>query len=89
MKITGVSISKEIEKKLNTKHNVQEWEVKEVFFNTEASLLVRKSQSKYAAYGCTYAGRYLLVGFKILKDGIVEVRTARDMTAGERKLYRR
>ena len=89
MRITSIVIDEAIEKKLITKHGVESWEVKEVFFNTESTIRIRKSQGKYAAYGCTYAGRYLLIGFKYSKGGAVEVRTARDMTLGERQLYRR
>ena len=89
MKINDIFIPEDILEKINTKHSIEDWEVNEVFFNPDAYISIRKSQGKYVAYGQTFAGRYLLVGFKYHKQGMVEVRTARDMTDNERKLYRR
>lgn len=87
MEINRVIIPKDVTQKIKIKHNIDEWEPKEVFFNDKDPLLVRRSQGKYIAYGRTYAGRYLLVAFKYLKGKIAEVRTARNMTDKEKNRY--
>ena len=89
MQINRVIVPPDIAQKIASKHNVNDWEAEEVFFNPDGDLLVRKSRGQYVAYGRTFAGRYLFVGFKLRRGGIAEIRTARDMTPKERRYYRR
>ncbi len=93
MKINRVIVPPNIAQKIKVKHNVNDWEAEEIFFNPEANLRIRKSKGRhkrrYVAYGRTYSGRYLFVAYKLHTGTIAEVRTARDMTDTERKLYRR
>jgi uncharacterized protein len=89
MQINRVIVPSDIAQKLTSKHSVEDWEAEEVFFNPDSDLLVRKSRGRYVAYGRTFAGRYLFVGFKLRRGGIAEIRTARDMTPSERRYYGR
>ncbi len=89
MQINRVIVPPDIAQKLASKHSVDEWEAEEVFFNPDDDLLVRRSRGRYVAYGRTFAGRYLFVGFNLKGGGIAEIRTARDMTPAERRYYRR
>ena len=93
MQINRVFVPPDIAQKIKAKHNVNDWEAEEIFFNVEANLRIRKSKGRhkkrYVAYGRTYAGRYLFVAYKLHPGGIAEVRSARSMTDSERKLYRR
>ena len=78
----------DIIEKIKVKHQVDWWEAEEIFFNTDPSPLVLKSQGKYVIYGCTDNGRYLMVGFIYRRPKVAVVRTARDMTDKEKKLYK-
>jgi uncharacterized DUF497 family protein len=49
----------------------------------------RGRQERYLAYGPTSDGRYLFVVSKRKRRGTIRVITARDMTRGERRAYRR
>ena len=102
MQINRVIVPPDIAQKIKAKHNVNDWEAEEIFFNVEANLHIRKSKGRhkrrkddgldrhlYVAYGRTYAGRYLFVAYKLHPSGIAEVRSARGMTDSERKIYRR
>ena len=93
MQINRVIVPPDIAQKIKAKHNVNDWEAEEIFFNAEANLRIRKSKGRhkrrYVAYGRTYDGRYLFVAYKLHPGGIAEVRSARNMTDSERKLYRR
>jgi uncharacterized protein len=52
-------------------------------------LILRTAENKYLAYGQTDEGRFLLIVF-IRKPGpLVRVITARELTEGEKKQYRR
>lgn len=52
-------------------------------------LILRTTDNKYLAYGQTDEGRFLLIVF-IRKPGpLVRVITARELTEGEKKQYRR
>jgi uncharacterized DUF497 family protein len=89
MQINRVIVPPDVAQKIKVKHGVNDWEAEEVFFNPEAERFIRKSKGRYVAYGRTYAGRYLFVGFKLHRGGIAEVRTARRMTDSEERYYRR
>ncbi len=49
----------------------------------------KQGQDRYLLYGQTYAGRYLFVVLEYLEHGIFAPITARDMTDGEKKNFRR
>lgn len=89
MQINRVIVPPDIAQKIKVKHGVNDWETEEVFFNPDFDLHIRKSRGRYVAYGRTFDGRYLFVGFKLHQGGIAEVRTARNMTDSEKRYYRR
>jgi hypothetical protein len=67
-------------------HDVLPEEVEEVF---EGRPRIRKGRHKtYIAYGVTDFGRYLMVVFKYLSHETGRPITARDMTSGEKRLYK-
>ncbi|WP_035106240.1 BrnT family toxin [Desulfovirgula thermocuniculi] len=69
------------------RHNVKPGEVEEVFLTGP---LIRKARSGLkVAMGRTDAGRYLFVVFALKPGNVVRVITARDMSASERRYYRR
>ncbi len=66
-------------------HGVTDNEAEQVFYNSPK---VYRQSNRLLAYGRTYAGRYLFVVF-VLRQGLIRVISAREMTARERRLYRR
>lgn len=70
------------------KHKVEPQEVEEVF---EPGFYLRKSWSgRYLVLGRTAAGRYLTCVFERGKQpGSIRIITAREMSSGEQKFYRR
>lgn len=69
------------------KHDVTPEEVEEVFAYKPK---IRKGRGKrYYAKGQTFAGRYLFVVFEILKYNRCRPISAREMTASERRAFRR
>lgn len=68
------------------RHNVEPDEAEEAFMGQR--LIFRSREGSYVLFGQSAAGRYLIVAFA-LKAGIARVITARDMTAAEKKRYRR
>ncbi len=91
MKITGFIWSNSIIEKLESKHNVKQEEVKEVFASHPQFRFVEKGhrsdENVYAALGQTNDGRYLIVFFIHKKDGHALILSARDMTRAERRKY--
>jgi uncharacterized DUF497 family protein len=91
MKITKLIFLEKIVDKLARKHNVSEFEVREIFNNSPKFRFIekghRQNESVYASYGQTYSGRYLVVFFiyKNTKDCLII--SARDMTYAERRKY--
>ncbi len=91
LKINGLIWYEKIIDKLERKHNVQQYEVHEVFTSIPMFRYVEKgmhpNENIYAALGQTKAGRYLIIFFiyKIDKHAFVISRT--DMTNAERKKY--
>ena len=91
MKIIGFIWYEKIIEKLEQKHNVQQYEVREVFSNNPKFRYIEKGlqpdENVYAAFGRTNAGRYIIIFFIYKKDKQALVVSARDMTHAERKKY--
>jgi uncharacterized protein len=68
-------------------HNVTPGEAEEVF--ESKYYLTRTWNSRYIAMGHTGAGRYLICVFERIGSGLIRIVTARDMSEGDRKLYKR
>ncbi|MCB0061979.1 MAG: BrnT family toxin [Caldilineaceae bacterium] len=79
------------EEKLEAKHGVQRFEVEEVLFQQPDVRWMERGhqpgENLYAAYGQTFAGRYLIVFFVLKVDHSALVISARDMDAKERRRY--
>ncbi|MCU1235519.1 MAG: hypothetical protein JWP63_3486, partial [Candidatus Solibacter sp.] len=69
------------------RHEFTPEEVEEVFAGDHK--IWRTREKRYIALGETLDGRLAFVVFRRLPGGIVRVITARDMEAGERRLFRR
>ncbi len=93
MKVVGFIWLGEIIEKLERKHDVKQYEVREVFANRPQFRRVEKGhrpgENIYAAGGQTVAGRYLIVFFVYKKDKRALILSARDMTRAERRQYER
>ena len=80
-----------IVEKLDRKHNVQEYEVREVLVRFPLIRFIekgnRQNENVYAAYGQTDSGRYLVVFLIYKEDGNALILSARDMTNAERRKY--
>lgn len=91
MKINGIIWYEKIIEKLEQKHNVQQYEVREVFDNSPIFRYVEKglqpNENVYAALGRTNAGRYLIIFFIYKVNKHVFIVSARNMTRSERKKY--
>ena len=91
MKIKSIVWFNDIIEKLIRKHNVQQYEVREVLANKPHFRLVEKghrtSENVYAALGKTDSDRYLVVFFVYKTDQRVLILSARDMTKAERRRY--
>ncbi|MBC2717783.1 MAG: BrnT family toxin [Desulfobacteraceae bacterium] len=72
------------------KHNVENWESEQVFFNKPLLVLDDPKHSipekRWAAFGRTDADRFLIVIFT-RRDSLIRVISARDMNKKERKFY--
>jgi len=72
------------------KHNVQNWECEQVFFNDPFLVLKDPEHSvaekRWAGFGKTDSGRLLVVIFTKRGD-LVRVISARDMHSKEKKFY--
>lgn len=72
------------------KHNVQNWECEQVFFNKPLLVLEDPGHSvaekRWAAFGKTDSGRPLVVIFT-KRGNLLRVISARDMNNKERKFY--
>ncbi len=66
-------------------HGAEPWEVEQVF--EQAPKVRRARDDRYLALGRTQAGRYLVVVFRYLGNGVVRVLTAREMSVKERRSY--
>ncbi|MBW7908870.1 MAG: BrnT family toxin, partial [Kiritimatiellae bacterium] len=74
----------------NQKHGVQAWECEQVFFNRPLVILADPihsiAEDRFAAFGCTDAGRPLVIIYTMRKEKI-RVISARDMNRKERQFY--
>lgn len=72
------------------KHNVENWECEQVFFNTPLLVLDDPthslSEKRWAAFGKTDAGRLLVVVYT-KRGNLLRVISAREMNRKERKYY--
>jgi len=72
------------------KHNVQNWECEQVFFNKPLLVLENPGYSaaekRWVGFGMTDSGRLLVVIFT-KRGNLVRVISARDMNTKERKFY--
>ena len=91
MEFTELIIPFEIEQKLLWKHNVNAYEVEEVFQSRPHIRLMEKGhiqgEDLYLALGQTEAGRYLSIFFINKGEGKALIISAREMDAKERKRY--
>ncbi len=90
LEIRGLIWYTEIIEKLETRHNVEQDEVRQVLRGSPRFRFVEKGhrpgENVYAASGQTEAGRYLVV-FVYKKDKRAMILSAREMDARERKTY--
>ena len=72
------------------KHNVQNWECEQIFFNKPVLVLEDSAHSvvekRWAAFGRTDSGRLLVVIFT-KRGNVLRVISARDMNGKEKKFY--
>lgn len=72
------------------KHDVENWECEQVFFNRPLLVLDDPkhsiSEKRWAAFGKTDADRLLIVIFT-KRDNLIRVISAREMNKKERKFY--
>ena len=72
------------------KHQVQNWECEQIFFNEPLIILDDPkhslSEKRWAAFGQTDAGRFLTIIFT-KREKLLRVISARDMTRKEKKFY--
>jgi len=72
------------------KHQVQNWECEQIFFNEPLIILDDLKHSlaekRWAAFGQTDAGRFLTIIFT-KREKLLRVISARDMSRKERKFY--
>jgi uncharacterized DUF497 family protein len=91
LNINGLVWYEKIIEKLERKHNVSQYEVREVFANSPMFRYVENglqpNENVYAGLGQANGGRYIIIFFiyKINKHALIM--SARDMTQSERKKY--
>jgi uncharacterized DUF497 family protein len=72
------------------KHNIENWECEQVFFNRPLLVLDDPkhsvSEERWAAFGKTDADRFLVVIFT-RRDNLIRIISARDMNGRERESY--
>ena len=72
------------------KHNVENWECEQVFFNRPLLVLDDPkhsvSEKRWAAFGKTDTDRFLVAIFS-KRDNSIRIISARDMNKRERKFY--
>jgi uncharacterized DUF497 family protein len=75
--------------KISWKHNVNPEEVEEVVFGGQLTC-VKSGQDRYCLFGQSISGRYLFVVLgRTNRKRIFKVITARQMTSGEKRNYRK
>lgn len=68
-------------------HGVEPYEAEEVI--DDSLRILKAGQDRYAAYGQTDNGRYLLVVYALKSENRIRVITARDLTVAEKRQVRR
>jgi hypothetical protein len=93
VKITDFVWIDSIVEKLATKHQVEPYEIEEMFAGRPHFRFMKKGdrprEDVYAALGQTEAGRYLITFFILKLDGSALILSARDMVTNEKKRYGR
>jgi len=91
MQIDVIRLLPAFEEKLEAKHGIQRFEVEEILFQQPYVRWVERGhqpgENLYAAYGQTFAGRYLTIFFVLKLDHSALVISARDMDGKERRRY--
>jgi uncharacterized DUF497 family protein len=92
MKIDTIVCPGTIEEKLQTKHHLTAQEARQVLLGNPRIRFAEKGYTKgndvYAAFGQTFAGRYLSVFFIYKPEAATAIIiSARDMSNKERKAY--
>ena len=91
MEIRGLIWLAEIVEKIETKHQVQQDEIRAVLNASPKFRFAEKGhragENVYSACGQTEAGRYLIVFFVHKKDKRALILSARDMDDSERRTY--
>ena len=89
-KFTGFQWDEGNKNKNLTKHQVEDWECEQVFFNEPLLILDDPKHSlnekRWTAFGMTDIGRYLVIIF-IKRDKLLRVISARDMNRKESRFY--
>jgi uncharacterized DUF497 family protein len=75
------------EEKLLDRHDVSALEAEQCFGNPHT--LRKARRGVYLLLGRTDGDRMLLLVYELMQRGVVRVYSARDMTQGERRAYRR
>jgi uncharacterized DUF497 family protein len=72
------------------KHNIENWECEQVFFNRPLFVLNDPkhsvSENRWAAFGKTDTDRFLVIVFT-KRNNLIRIISARDMNKRERKFY--
>jgi len=91
MEIVDILLRNQVLDKIIWKHNISEFELRQVFNNQPSIRFMEKGKVKgenlYVALGKTDAGRYLSVFFIMKKSKKALIVTARDMAERERRRY--
>ena len=91
--IHTIVIPRNIQDKIESKHNVSRQEVEQVLTSEPKFRFAEKGrvqgENLYRAIGRTESGRYLVVFFILKTDRTALVISARDLTPKERKQYAR
>jgi len=89
-RFTGFEWDKGNRGKNPVKHNVQDWECEQVFFNKPLLVLSdlkhSSEEKRWAAFARTDAGRFLAVVFTN-RGNLLRVISARDMNRREKEFY--
>ena len=89
-KFTGFQWDEENKNKNLIKHQVENWECEQVFFNEPLLVLDDPEHSltekRWAAFGITDIGRYLVIIFT-KRGKLLRVISARDMNRKESRFY--
>lgn len=93
MRIQGLIWLKEFADKIAWKHQIETYEVDQLFENSPRIRFVengkRKGENVYLAMGQTDGGRYLVCFYIHKSDGQALILSARDLTDSERRRYER